>query len=232
MLVEGIVGMHTPRLRMLITSLSLVICGFLASCGALSGGVLATTKAAFQFGSAPADTASLNPSVRYLRVMIDGRVALLVLGYTDFDRLGPVEVWYSADRTVLRLQNGHVVGLTGTNTEWRQARLSAMPQWPTATAASEPTIYTRMRDVMPGYRFGVQDSLSLRAISPPAKSNLAVLKATDLRWFEAVEKNAKLPAARFALTGSDQGNFVVYSEQCISSALCLSWQQWPAVLQP
>jgi hypothetical protein len=187
--------------------------------------MMVEAKAIFQ--SAPdLSDATLNPSIRYLRVVIDGRVLLLALGYIDSDRLGPVEVWYSSKGEVLRLQNGHVVGLTGPSNEWLQVRLSGMPAWPAPAASS---VYTRVRDVMPGYRFGVVDRLYLRAIAAPAKTHLLILKATDLRWYEEVEQGAHLPAARFALANTPTGDVPVYGEQCIAETMCLSWQQWPVV---
>ncbi len=222
-------GLWQSALRGLIL---VVVCGFLAACGSRSEGMLAAAKVIFKFGPDSADVATLNPSFRYLRVMIDERTLLLVLGYVDADPLGPVEVWYSASSEVLRLQNGHVVGLTGTGDEWRRVQMLGVPKWPDTSASPSPEVFTRVRDVMPGYRFGIRDSLALGPIAAPARSNLAILKSSDLRWFEVVEESGKLPPARFALSGSGQGVTVVYSEQCISRGLCLSWQRWPAVPGP
>ena len=167
----------------------------------------------------------LAPSVPYLRVQISGRVALLALGYVDTDRLGPIEVWYSAKGEVLRLQNGHLVGLTGSDVEWRESRLSSMPVWPKENAL--PSAYTRSRDVMPGYRFGVVDQLSLRAVTMPARSNLLAIAPSRLRWFEELEGRGALPPSRFALLKISGQDVAVYGEQCVSVAVCLSWQQWP-----
>lgn len=184
-----------------------------------------TAKAVFQNGSDASAIAAINPSIRYLRIGINGRVLLLALGYIDAHPLGPVEVWYSSQGEVLRLQNGHVVGLIGSDVEWRQGSLSTMPTWP-ADNISVST-YSRIRDVMPGYRFGILDQLSIRSINAPSQSNLVALPAQSLRWYEEHEANNKLPVARFALSNAHNKDTVVYGEQCISRALCLSWQQWP-----
>jgi hypothetical protein len=211
-----------PRLVLLIFS-----CCLLSACASRIAAMTQTTRAVFQGEPDPSAGAVLNPSIRYLRVKISGRVILLALGYVDTHPLGPVEVWYSANGEVLRLQNGHVVGLTGSDSEWRQVRLSGMPAWP--ADASSTSSYTRVRDVMPGYRFGILDRLQIRQIDAPARSNLAAVPAQSLRWFEELDANNALPAARFAISTSGSAATVVYGEQCISHALCLSWQQWPPV---
>ena len=203
-----------------------LLSSFLASCGSRSQ-ALRSVADVFASTDTPAAATPLNPSIRYLRVSINRRVLLLALGYTDADKYGPVEVWYSAKGEVLRLQNGHVVGLTGTDSEWRQVSLSAMPAWPTAATAAEIASYTRRRDVMPGYRYGVVDRLTLRPIATPVKSNLVVLKAADLRWFAELEASAQLPVSHFALASTREGEVAVYGEQCLSEELCLTWQQWP-----
>lgn len=208
------------RLTLLIAS-----CWALSACSSRIDAMTQTAKAVFQSGPDASALAAVNPSIRYLRIEINGRVLLLALGYVDAHPLGPIEVWYSSQGEVLRLQNGHVVGLIGPDVEWRQVRLSTMPTWPTDNTSA--STYSRMRDVMPGYRFGIVDELSVRSINAPSQSNLVTLAAQSLRWYEEHEANDKLPAARFALSRVHNQDTVVYGEQCISRALCLSWQQWP-----
>ncbi|RYF38836.1 MAG: hypothetical protein EOO25_16315, partial [Comamonadaceae bacterium] len=155
----------------------------------------------------------------------NGRILLLALGYVDADRLGPIEVWYSGSGEVLRLQNGHVVGVVGSTDEWRHVRLSAMPAWPVPPAVAT---YQRVRDTMPDYRFNITDDMTMRATQPPAQTNLQGVQPQDLRWYEAVDREGRLAPSRIALAGpGSQGGVPVYGEQCISAALCVSWQQWP-----
>lgn len=209
----------SPMCRLVLLAVS---CWVLSACSSRIDAITQTAKAVFQGGTDASATAVINPSIRYLRIEINDRVILLALGYIDAHPLGPVEVWYSTKGEVLRLQNGHVVGLTGSDIEWRQVHLSSMPAWP--VDSTSVSAYSRVRDVMPGYRFGLVDQLSIRSISAPRRSNLVALNAQNLRWYEEHEANDKLPAARFALSSTPT---VVYGEQCISRALCLSWQQWP-----
>lgn len=175
--------------------------------------------------------AGLDPRFTYLRVTGRQRVAFFVLGYHDPHPQGAIEVWYSADRETLRLQNGRVVGLSGTLSEWRQVRLPLLPSWGELLARNATFPWERSRDVMPGYRFNVQDQLQLQPVSAPGKSALIGVEATGLRWFEermtATSAGADLlPPARYALQTVQGEAVVVYGEQCISSDFCITWQRW------
>ena len=176
------------------------------------------------------DPEKLNRSLRYLRVVAAGSVSLLVLGYVEASPLGPIEVWYSSKAEVLRIQNGHIVGLTGTTVEWRHVSLSATPPWHDIDA--NVMRYTRTRDVMPGYLFGTTDEINLRLTPAPSRSNISarpVALAQNLKWFEAREINNKLPPARFAVETINGVSTAVYGEQCFSQTYCLSWQTWPSL---
>lgn len=192
---------------------------------------------------ATVDGAKLNPDFRYLRVTIDGRVALLVLGYVDDDPGGPVQVWYSAEREVLRIQNGRIAGATGLTTEWRNVSLRDAPQWLQLKGSETIRHWTRVRDVMPGYRYGVVDLLSIRAVPAPSRSVLQNLKSDELAWFEewidpaaakpALGKEGQFAISRYAVEYRGSGDpEVVYGEQCLAPELCFTWQRWPAVPQP
>jgi len=175
--------------------------------------------------------AGLDPQFTYLRVTGRQRVAFFVLGYADPHPQGVIEVWYSADREALRLQNGRVVGLSGSLTEWRQVRLPMLPSWAELLAQNGTFQWKRSRDVMPGYRFNLLDQLQLQPIPAPGKSALVGMDAAELRWFEermsATSAGAEpLPPARYALQMVQGQAVVVYGEQCISSDFCITWQRW------
>ncbi|MDH6166718.1 hypothetical protein M2282_001865 [Variovorax boronicumulans] len=175
-----------------------------------------------------------NPAYRYLRTQIGDRTIFMVLGYIDQRPEGPVEVWYSGSGEVVRLLNGQLVGTTGLSTDWRNVRLTGLPAW---TAADAPTnaggssqSYTRLRDLMPGYRFGIRDEIVRISIPPPPNSSLAGVDPASLRWYEERSVShpsaASLPAARFGLSRASATPQVVYSEQCLSSDFCMSFEQW------
>ena len=177
------------------------------------------------------ENAKLDPNFRYLRVTIDGRVVLLALGYYDAHPQGTIEVWYSAEREVVRLQNGRLVGAVGLKTEWRNVVLPDLPAWE-KLASGVPHTWVRTRDVMPGYSFGVRDSLSLSVTSPPDKSALQELDPKRLAWFEERladdGRSNGLPPARYAVELASGQGVVVYGEQCLAPQMCFSWQRWPA----
>ena len=204
--------------------------------------VVATVRTAVQ-GPPSIDSARLNPNFRYLRVTIGGRVVFLALGNVDSHPQGPVEVWYSAQREVIRIQNGRVVGAVGLTTEWRNVSLLEMPSWSVVARAQQPVQWVRIRDVMPGYRFGVRDALVLRVIPLPEKSALQGLDPQSLSWFEervqperradyaarlltGLSAEKMLPPARYAVELSEGRETVVYGEQCLAAELCFTWQRW------
>jgi hypothetical protein len=229
------------KIRALAAVLSLVAA--LSGCSSASNAILQTLP--YAYGRNPGvDNAKLNPNFRYLRVTIGGRVVLLALGNVDSDPQGPIEVWYSAEREVLRLQNGRLVGAVGLTTEWRNVTLSELPSWSAAARGDRAFRWTRTRDVMPGYRFGVKDELSLRAVEAPQRSALQGLEPQRLTWFEErVESgsgawlpaffgnssDAPLPPARYAVEFQGGQETVVYGEQCLAPKLCFTWQRWPVI---
>jgi hypothetical protein len=229
------------KIRALAAVLSLVFA--LSGCSTASNAILQTLP--YAYGRNPGvDNAGLNPNFRYLRLTIRGHVALLALGYVERGPQGPIEVWYSAEREVLRLQNGRLAGAVGLTTEWRNVDLPALPSWSAVARAGRAIAWTRTRDVMPGYRFGVKDELSLRVVEAPRGSVLQGLDPQELTWFEerdelgasaglpgilggSTNADAALPPARYAVDFAGGKETVAYGEQCLAADLCFTWQRWP-----
>ena len=217
-------------LAVALGSLSIALVG----CSTAGDAILQTLP--YAYGSNPAvDKAKRNPHFRYLRVTTGAHVALLALGNIDHNPQGQIEVWYSAEKEVLRLQNGRIVGATGLTTEWRGVVLSGIRSWSSAARSGETSSWTRTRDVMPGYIYGVRDELSLRVVAPPQRSALQALDPHSLTWFEErVEsgQGSSLRPARYAVDFRGGRETVIYGEQCLSADLCLAWQRWPAQAEP
>lgn len=179
--------------------------------------------------------ATPNPRYTFLRVKATGYPpGLLVLGYIDPHPDGPVLVWYSANGQVLRTQNGRIVGSTGTPVEWLGLRMViAPPAWESRPAGDYR--YVRERDVLPGYQFGVHESLLGAPVPVPAAGQLPETLPMDLaqqyRWYREVVTDSSvspvLPPALFAWGQYDGEWKVVYSEQCLSPDLCVVLQRWP-----
>lgn len=175
----------------------------------------------------------LNPLYRYLRVEVAGHTpALLVLGYVDAHPQGDIEVWYSTSREVIKTQNGRIVGTAGLAVDWRSVSFPTPPAW--ADLLLQGGVYTRVRDEMPGYHYGISDQLTLKPWVgvPPVDlpASLPVTQASTYRWFResTLSTSAQpLPPAWFAW-GMHLGQpMVVYSEQCLSATFCLKLQRWP-----
>ena len=243
-------GQARPELRQILVP-SLVPRAALCLTLLFVGGCATESEAIFRsFGAAVFSDSSiektpLNPNYRYLRVTSNGgRLALLALGYVDSTPDGPVEVWYSGERETLRLQNGRVISASGMPTEWRGVVLSSVPAWSDIGERTAPRSWTRIRDVMPGYRMNVRDSLTLQPIHPPRDTELKDIDASRLRWFEErvdagsgsalawlgggfLPKNA-LPPARYGVSFESGRVSVIYAEQCLDWDFCFAWQSWPA----
>lgn len=199
----------------------------LVACAETSTAIIDTAKQIVRPGAAAVENAKLDPRYRYLLVTHAAGISGLVLGFVERDEHGPIEVWYAVDGEVLRLQNGRVVGVTGLHPEWRAVRLPQLPSWAALTASGNSVRWERLRDVMPGYRYGVRDELVLSPVPPPRSSRLRGMDARELTWFEERTARASedgLPPARYAV----KGGIVVYGEQCVSRDTCFSWQRWPA----
>lgn len=176
-----------------------------------------------------------DPSLSYLRARLAGRTAYLVLGNREPTLGGATEVYYSAAGEVVKLHQGRIVGTAGLPLDWRDVRRTDAPDWATLIESplalpAVPIRYTRERDEMPGYRFGIRDEVSVRAIDSPA--GMTALAAPSLRWFEETSQpldaaSGQLQPSRFAVLASPGSIRVVYSEQCLAPTLCLSLETWP-----
>ena len=178
-----------------------------------------------------------DPRFSYLRVLVQGHPpGLLVLGYVDQHPQGVIEVWYSAYRETLRLQNGRVISMTGTLQDWSAVQFTPVPPvWADVTEAG--FIFERKHDAMPGYRFGIREQMKVQAwpALPPVDLpvSLPADKAAGYRWYretvlpQAGQFEPALPDAWFAW-GKHRGvNQIVYSEQCMTPDFCLKLQRWP-----
>ena len=200
--------------------------GSITGCTTGSGAWLESLRAA----SAGEDTAEprLDPRLTYLRLGNGDHHAYLALGYVDARPGGEVQVWYSAAGEVIKLQNGRIVGTAGLPVDWRAVRLPPLPAWQDIPAAG--LRYQREIDLMPGYRYGRVQTLQLRPLPPVQNVALRHAQPAQLRWFEEVDLSDgadRLPPARYAVDLSRLPGQVVYSEQCLSPALCFSFELWP-----
>lgn len=202
---------------------------FLAGCSLDQSPMISMAKKIYDLKTSKNNIA-LNPAYRYLRTTVSGHVLYLALGSVETTPRGTVETWYSGDREILRLSNGRIVNTAGLSTDWRETFVKHVPTW--KSALKHPKHYLRVRDVMPGYRFGIRDHITLRAILPPKKSMLVAKNPNQFAWFEEVantsEADMGIPPVRYAVEFNHQEERVIYSEQCLSIHFCVTFQQWSA----
>ena len=208
--------------------LSVFLASLLCACQGINP-VLDTARMVF-----PANdpSAHYQPGFEYLKVSYASHSADLALGWRKKD--GPVvhEYWYSGQREMLHLLNGRLFNVVGVMQELRaQVPVNpAAPSWQAiADAAQSRTnggalVWSRMRDVQPGYRYGVVEYITSRQIKPTeAQQALAGQRA---EWFEDQVESKKQDgqAWRYKELFAVANNRVVYSVQCVGPDLCLRLQ--------
>lgn len=195
----------------------------LSGCVALDPSVQASAAALWP-STDEAVEPRLNPHFDYLRVTVQGQVLYLARGYTDPSPAGPITVWYSSDREVLRLQRGRLAGLAGTPVSWSHVR--GLAQAPLHAPEATSVAWQREVDHMPGYRWGLRDQLVVRPIAAPSDSQVTGWAPQALRWAEEQDQAGRLPPARYAwVPGQPEP---IYGEQCLHTDFCLTWQRWSA----
>jgi hypothetical protein len=202
-------------LALLLTVLAISGCQSLDNPG--TNAILATAKGSLPFSGNPVDGAVLDPNIGFLRVTYDGNVALFALAFIDHNQAGEVTVYFGPERSVLKLQNGHVLSLLGTSLEWHSVKLSQNPVFPGAAGQN----IERRRDVEPGERFDRLDHLTIARAAPEARA----LKGIDpniLTWYS--ESSSDLPPGRIA---TNSAGVPVYGEQWLDDGHLFTWQLWP-----
>lgn len=211
-----------------------------------TAGNLARSK----FGAGTSDTQAevLDPRLEYMKVTVAQSQFLIFKAATleSTPEQAAIQVWYTPAGEVIRLyENGRLHSTAGIlQADWRDARSTGAPGWQ-QVASHGPAQYQRVRDVMPGYHSGLRDQVTVQAVTPPSQvSTLQAMPPHDLQWFEEAselldqnrvdqtEESAELdpvhtalPVARFAVAPGTER--VVYSEQCLSTSICLTLQVWP-----
>jgi hypothetical protein len=231
------------------TGFLLVSFGLLAGCATRSAITMSASVVQRIFSAqGEIDQAALNPAFAYVRVTRAGSPAFLALGAHRLDGGLNRETYYSAQRETLELLDGRVVSLEADGEMFRWNTPSA-PHWVSLEfekgllpkAGASLLSYDRSIDLQAPYRYGYQESITLRAL-PPSEATPRYIKRHDqsaLVWFE----ETIVPAAGGTAVGMPWGvrknlfgldpktHRVVYSEQCPYPAACFSIEQWQQLAQ-
>lgn len=198
----------------------------------------------------------LNPQLNYLRVDIAGLQALMVRGYIDQDKNGPIDVWYSSDGSILRLQKGRYLGSVGFDRNWRNVVYNNVPDLQqalgnlTAMTANAPVnttlfqatelYFLRSHLAMPGTVAVVAQRVALvlpQELTQHIPQNIPTplqgyLRHKDVAW---IAERSLLPIrgdsapaqAMYGLEKSSTGYQYLIGQQCLSEKFCITWMPWP-----
>lgn len=175
----------------------------------------------FPFLSGKPVVGKANPNYRYIEIKFRGQVGFMASSnrYSD-----PEQAWLSSVGEVFVMRHGRIKGATGMAVEWRHVVLPKLPSWSALAKSGKPFEWTRIRDVMPGYKYGVIDRLVLQRIPAPDKSEYDGAPE-NLIWFGETDRSKNpLPPAKYAY--DPMKNRIVYGEVCLSNDICFSWQEW------
>jgi hypothetical protein len=213
---------HTNRFSWLI----LIVVAF-SGCGGINP-VIDMTTTLLPFNST---VVSFQPGFEYLAVNLNGRKTHIALGHRVKQGDTLHEYWYSGEREMMHLANGRIVEVQGMTYEVR-ATTTEVPSWQSIADSSQYIVWSRQRDVMPGYRYGLVEYVISQKVTPSAKER-DLIKNENAIWVEEEIKSkntdgkAWIYGDLFAIV-NDQ---VIYSQQCVSAALCFTLQPLGVVVK-
>lgn len=236
-----------------------LISTFLHGCSSQSDAAWKTMQLGFRNDAALIEKSPLKNNLNYLRANINGLDVLLVKGYVDPDAGGPIDVWYSSDGSVMRIQGGRYLGSVGFDQNWQEVSRKELTDFgmllknefsPTKNSlVSVPVtpiksvkkyFSTQSYIVIPSYLVMRDERVSAVVSSSTPESIPSSFKKylenKDLIWIsETPQPNDlfKKKGPSFAWYGfvKNQGTFKqVIGQQCLSKEFCITWMPWP--IQP
>lgn len=235
------------------------ISAFLHGCSSQSDAAWKTMRLGFRDEAAQIEKSPLKPNLNYLRVNINGLDVLLVKGYVDPNVQGPIDVWYSSDGSVMRIQAGRYLGSTGFDQNWQEVTRNEATNFVTllnnelnanknlsgssslaAIKSIKKYFSTQSYLAKPSYLVMRDERVSALVSSTPPESIPSSFKKyiqhQDLIWVsETPQPNDifKKKGDNFAWYGFVKNNSSfaqVIGQQCLSKEFCITWMPWP--IQP
>ncbi|PXW93640.1 group 4 capsule polysaccharide lipoprotein GfcB/YjbF [Sphaerotilus hippei] len=197
----------------------------------------------------------LNPDYEYLALTLRASTVYLALGYRSESVVPAVapsgtpvvlEHWYSARRELLALEDGRLHQVVGAPVEWRAQRVTGRPSWSALVEpGAAPVAWTRSRDEMPAYRYGVVDLIRTRRIDPAkdpmpdeVPADLARGVTSEVVWVHDDVRSTRADgqpwrhAQWFALTQAQGRWRVLWSHQCLGPDWCVQLRPVAPVSPP
>ena len=184
----------------------------------LSNPVVDTADVLFTF---PDKTTDYKKNLEYLKVSLQGRSSAMALGYRRTDGAYTHEHWYSGQREMLHLMNGRILEVQGMTHEVRR-QSDKTPNWHDLAESKRPLVWSRNKDLMPGYRYGQVEYIISQWVQPTKQE--AALVDKPAQWFieQIKSKTADGREWLYNETYAVFDNKVIYSEQCVAPDLCLT----------
>ena len=159
--------------------------------------------------------------LEYLQVSLNGRDSAMALGYRRLQGLDVHEHWYSGQREMLHLVNGRIVEVQGMTHEVRR-QSDKTPSWRDLAESKRPLVWSRSKDLMPGYRYGQVEYIISQWVKPTKQETALVGKPAQ--WFIEQVKSKKADGREWLYneTYAVIDKRVIYSEQCVAPDLCLT----------
>jgi hypothetical protein len=180
-------------------------------------------------------TQKMNPNYAYLRLNSPRGAILMLWGYIDKDELSnqPIDVWYSGDREVIKLQEGRVVATGGLSNDWLAARYQSLPSWSSVVTGPVGSVsrYSRSIDFKNDYKFNQIQTVELSRIEKPKSHYLLGVPLLDVAWFEEKSSSSKWQPSVYAVVPNwlqTNQPKVVYTWHCFGVNDCFSLQVWTA----
>lgn len=164
------------------------------------------------------------PAYDYLLLEFNGRQAQMALGYRAKKNGLLVEHWYAGGE-MLEMRDGRIHKVFGMTHEIRR-NTGNPPSWEALALSTQAISWSRQLDLMPGYRFDVQETVSSRKLSPLEALHLPDGLNDKLVWVrdDVQSQDAQGQPWNYVQLFALLNGRVVYSEQCINEKLCMHFR--------
>lgn len=152
----------------------------------------------------------------------------MILGYRQIQQGKLIEHWYTGAGEMLETADGRIYKALGTTSEIRR-NIGQTPSWQAVSESLVPIKWRRSLDIMPGYRFGIEEKITTRMLTENDIPVILSIKQRGLVWYQDVVESTDihgLPITYIQLFALKDKQ-IVYSEQCISELLCMHIQWIP-----
>jgi hypothetical protein len=239
--------------------LTVLVAFLLQGCSSQSEATWKTVQLGMSDIASQIEKSPLQNNLTYLRANINGLDVLLVKGYLDQDSRGPIDVWYSSDGSVMRIQQGRYLGSVGFDQNWQEVSRKDAPNlmlllnaemtlpsnnsitsiktvkkyFSTQSYVGMPS-YLVMRDERVSAVVSDQSFTSIpNSIPSSFKKNLqnkGLIWVSETPQPNSIFQKKGTSFAWYGFLKNKVGFEQVIGQQCLSKEFCITWMPWP--IQP